>query len=86
MSSSASASRNFVPRSDWLGCARGCRSDERHRFAEEAVHGRGGKWLGRVESGPSGLCSTHVPAIGGEEFKDLVTAETRDPTLYYARA
>jgi hypothetical protein len=33
--------------------AHGCRSDERHRFFEAVVHGRGGKWLGRVDSGRS---------------------------------
>jgi hypothetical protein len=33
--------------------AHGARSDERHRFSEAVIHGRGAKWLGWVDSGPS---------------------------------
>ena len=50
MSSSATVLRNFVPRSFRLDCAHCGRSDERSRSSEAAVPGRGGEWLGRVET------------------------------------
>jgi hypothetical protein len=35
--------------------ARCGRSKDRHRFSEAVVRGGSGKWLGRVDSGPSWL-------------------------------